>query len=166
MAYPGAYAGQPLLTAWQFLADLEPQRHPDMHGAPLELVPGAWRRLVLPRRQAVADRRAYTLCVLERLQDSLRHRDVFVRRSARWGDPRVKLFHGPQWEALRPPVCRALSRSEAPAPELQALAQQLDTTEHRTAANLPTNAAVRVEAVDGRDTLTLTGLDKLDAPAS
>jgi TnpA family transposase len=166
VALEGTQAGQPLLTAWQFLADLEHQRHPDMHGAPLALVPGAWRRLVLPRRQAVADRRAYTLCVLERLQDSLRRRDVFVRRSERWGDPRVKLLHGAQWEALRPQVCRALSRSEAPEPELQALAQQLDTTYHRTAANLPTNAAVRVEPVEGRDTLTLTGLDKLDDPAS
>ena len=109
---------------------------------------------------------AYTLCVLECLQDSLRRRDVFVRRSERWGDPRVKLLQGPQWEALRPQVCRALSRSESPEPDLPALAHQLDTTYHRTAANFPTNAAVRVEQVDGRDTLTLTGLDKLEEPAS
>ena len=137
-----------------------------MHHAPLDLVPGAWRRLVLPRRQAVADRRAYTLCMMERLQDSLRRRDVFVRRSERWGDPRVKLLQGPQWETLRPQVCRALSRSESPEPELHALAQQLDTAYQRTAANFPTNAAVRVEQVNGRDTLTLTGLDKLEEPAS
>jgi TnpA family transposase len=166
VAFEGTQAGQPLLAAWRFLADLEYQRHPDMHDAPLALVPSAWRRLVLPRRHAVADRHAYTLCVLERLQDSLRRRDVFVRRSERWGDPRVKLLQGPQWETLRPQVCRALSRSEAPEPELQALAHQLDTTYHRTAANFPTNAAVRVEQVDGRDTLTLTGLDKLEEPAS
>lgn len=58
VAFAGTQAGQPLLTAWRFLADLEPQRHPDRHDAPLALVPGAWRRLVLPHRQAVADRRA------------------------------------------------------------------------------------------------------------
>lgn len=104
--------------------------------------------------------------MLERLQDSRRRRDVFVRRSERWGDPRVQLVHGPQWEALRPQVCRALSRSESPEPELQALAHQLDTTYHRTAASFPTNAAVRVDQVDGRDTLTLTGLDKLEEPPS
>src|SRR5713101_5879858 len=137
-----------------------------MHHAPLALVPGAWRRLVLPHRQAVADRRAYTLCVLERLQDSLRRRDVFVRRSERWGDPRVKLLQGPQWETLRPQVCRALSRSEAPEPELHALAHQLDTAYQRTAANFSTNAAVRIDQVNNRDTLTLTGLDKLEEPAS
>ncbi len=166
VAFDGTQAGQPLLAAWRFLADLEHQRHPDMHHAPLALVPGAWRRLVLPHRQAVADRRAYTLCVLERLQDSRRRRDVCVRRSERWGDPRVKLLQGPQWEALRPQVCRALRRSASPEPALQALAHQLDTTYHRTAANFPTHAAVRVDQVDGRDTLTLTGLDKLEAPAS
>ncbi len=166
VAFDGTQAGQPMLTAVAFLGQLEQQPHPDMHHAPRDLVPGAWRRLVLPRRQAVADRRAYTLCMLERLQDSLRRRDVFVRRSERWGDPRVKLLQGPQWETLRPQVCRALSRSEWPEPELHALAQQLDTAYQRTAANFPTNAAVRVEQVKGRDTLTLTGLDTLEEPAS
>ena len=102
---------------------------------------------------------------MERLQDSLRRRDVFVRRSERWGDPRLRLLQGPQWETLRPPVCRALGRSESPEPELRALAQQLDAAYQRTAANFPTNAAVRVEQVNGRDTLTLTGLDKLEEPA-
>ena len=36
----------------------------------------------------------------------------------------------------------------------------------RTAANLPTNTAVRLESQDGRETITLTGLDKLEEPAS
>src|SRR5262249_9529945 len=106
----------------------------------------------------------YTLCLMERLQDSLRRRDVFVRRSERWGDPRVRLLQGPQWETLRPQVCRALGRSESPKPELRALAQQLDAAYQRTAANFPTHAAVRMEQVDGRETLTLTGLDKLEGP--
>jgi hypothetical protein len=152
VAFDGTQAGQAMITAVAFLAQLEHQRHPDMHQAPLDLVPGAWRRLVLPRRQTVADRRAYTLCMMERLQDSLRRRDVFVRRSERWGDPRVKLLQGPQWETLRPQVCRALSRSEAPEPELHALAHQLDTAYQRTAANFPSNAAVRIEQGNKRYT--------------
>ena len=162
----GTQAGQPLLTALNFLGQLEHQHHPDMRPAPLDLVPSAWRRLVLPRHQPVPDRRAYTLCLMERLQDSLRRRDVFVRRSERWGDPRVRLLQGPRWETLRPRVCRALGRSESPEPELGALAQQLDAAYQRTAANVPTNAAVRVEQVDGRETLTLAGLDKLEDPPS
>jgi hypothetical protein len=112
------------------------------------------------------DRRAYTLCTLERLQESLRRRDVFVARSDRWGNPRIKLLHGAQWEATRSHVCRALNRNESPEPELESLAHQLDAAYRRTAAHFPTNAAVRIEPVKGRDTLTLTGLDKLDEPPS
>ena len=95
-----------------------------MQHAPLDLsrVRGA---VSSPTAPAEVDRRAYTLCAMERLQDSLRRRDVFVPRSERWGDPRVKLLQGAQWETMRPQVCRALGRSESPEPELHALAQQL-----------------------------------------
>jgi TnpA family transposase len=166
IAFDGTQAGQSMLTALDFLRQLESQRHPNMQQAPLDFVPGAWRRLVRPPHQAAADRRAYTLCALERLQDSLRRRDVFVSRSERWGDPRLKLLQGAQWEGMRPQVCRALGRNESPETELQSLRQQLDVAYHRTATNLPTNAAVRIEQVKGRDTLTLTGLDKLEEPPS
>ena len=67
---------------------------------------------------------------------------------------------------MRSQVCRALHHHESPEPELQALAQELDTAYQRTAANFSTNAAVRIEPVQGRDTLTLTGLDTLDEPPS
>ena len=51
-----------------------------------------------------------------------------------------------------------------PEPELHALAQALETAYQRTLAHFPTNAAVRIDPVNGRDTLTLTGLDTLDEP--
>jgi hypothetical protein len=51
-----------------------------------------------------------------------------------------------------------------PEPELHALAQALETAYQRTVAHFPTNAAVRIDPVKGRDTLTLTGLDTLDEP--
>jgi TnpA family transposase len=166
VTFEGTQAGQVFLAAWRFLAHLEHHRHPDLQPAPLDLVSGAWRRLVLPRHAHGVDRRAYTLCLVDRLQEGLRRREIFVTRSERWGDPRVKLLQGAQWEAMRPQVCRALGRSESPEPELQALAHQLDLAYQRTAANLPTNAAVRVDQEDGRDTLTVTGLDKLEEPPS
>ena len=53
-----------------------------------------------------------------------------------------------------------------PEPELQGLEQQLNAASKRPAATFSTNAAVRVEQVEGRDTLTVTGLDKLDEPPS
>jgi hypothetical protein len=76
----------------------------------------------------------------------------------------MKLLHGAQWEATRSHVCRALNRHESPEPELASLAHQLDAASQRTAANFPTNAAVRIEPVQGRETLPFTGLDKLDEP--
>ena len=166
VSFEGTQAGQPMLKALNFLSQMEHQRRPDLQHAPLDGVPSAWRRLVKPPREAEVDRRAYTLCTLERLQDNLRRRDVFVSRSERWGNPRIKLLQGEPWEAMRSQVCRALNRHESPEPELQALAQALDTAYQRTAENFSTNAAVCIEPVKGRDTLTLTGLDKLDEPPS
>jgi hypothetical protein len=166
VSFEGTQAGEPMLDTLGFLRHIEPQRRTDMQQAPLDVVPSAWRRLVKPPRESGVDRHAYTLCAVERLQDNLRRRDVFVPRSERWGDPRIKLLQGDQWEVMRPKVCRALGRSESPEPELQALTQQLDDAYRRTAANFPSNSAVRMEQVKGRDTLTLTGLDKLEEPPS
>lgn len=166
VSFEGTQAGQPMLKALDFLSRIEHQRRPNMQQAPLDVVPSAWRRLVKPPREAEVDRRAYTLCSMECLQDSLRRRDVFVSRSERWSNPRIKLLQGAQWEVIRPQVCRALNRHESPEPELQALAEQLDSAYQRTAENFPTNSAVRIEPVKGRDTITLTGLDKLDEPPS
>jgi hypothetical protein len=166
VSFEGPQAGQPVLAAWHFLTQIERQRRPDMQQAPLDMVPSAWRRLVKPPREVEVERRASTLCPMERLQESLRRRDICVARSDRWGDPRVKLLQGAQWEAMRPQGCRALGRSESPEPELHTLAPQLEATYQRTAANFSTNDAVRVEQVTGRDTRTVTGLDKLEEPPS
>ena len=155
-------AGEAMLDAVDFLRSIEAQRRPDMQQAPRDVVPGSWRRLVKPSCSPAVNRQAYTLCVVERLQDHLRRRDVFVPRSERWGDPRVKLLQGEQWEAMRSKVCRALGRSESPEPELHALGQQLDAAYQHTADRFSTNDAVRVETIKGRDTLVISGLDRLD----
>jgi TnpA family transposase len=156
-------AAQPLVRALRFLTDLEDRRESDLSRAPLDVIPRGWRRFAIGPGHAI-DRRAYTLCVLQALQDGLRRRDLFVGRSDRWGDPRIKLLHGPDWEAARPQVCRVLGRQVTAAAEWEQLGHQLDEAYRRTAGNLPTNAAVRIEAVAGRDTLILTPLDKLDEP--
>ena len=165
VTFHGTPAGRPMLAALTFLTTSFTQRRPVMDQAPLEVLPRAWRRVVMDTHKQV-DRQAYTVCVTERLQESLRRRDVFVPRSERWGDPRVKLLQGAQWEAMRPQVCRALGHPDTAEPALQALTQQLNAAYQRTVANFPTNAAIRVEPVKGRDTLTLTGLDKLEEPPS
>ena len=49
---------------------------------------------------------------------------------------------------------------------MEKLGVQLNEAYHRVAANLSTNPDVRIEQVNGKDRLTLTGLDKLDEPSS
>jgi TnpA family transposase len=165
ITFAGTAASQPVREALQFLAEAEGQRRPDFRAAPRAVIPRAWRRSVLlPNGQV--DRRASTFCVLERLQDSLRRRDLFVTPSERWSDPRTKLLHGPAWQAARPSVLRTLGWTRDAAAELRQFGQQLDAAYRRTAQNLPTNAALRLECVGGRETLVLTGLDRVEEPPS
>jgi hypothetical protein len=158
-------AGQPVLKALEFLKKIEGKPKPDMDKATREILNAAWRRVVV-RPDRKIDRRFYTFCVLERLQDALSRRDVYVTASERWGDPRAKLHRGQAWEAARPDVCQMLDLSPKPEPVLAQLSKQLDEAYRRVAANLPRNPAFRVERVKGKDRPVLTLLDKLDEPQS
>jgi len=109
VTFQATQAGRPLVNALSILASLEDQREPDLSRLPLDVVSRAWRRFVVNSDRTI-DRRGYTLCVLYRLQDGRRRRDVFVDRSERWGDPRAKLLHGTEWEAARSQVCLSLGR--------------------------------------------------------
>ena len=128
-----------------------------------EVTPRAWRRYVLPHEDQV-DRPAYTLCVMERLQEALRRHDVFVSPSERWGDPRAKLLQGATWDTVRTQVCRTLGREETPENELAVLQQRLHETYRRTAANLSSNTAVRIEQRAGQDALVITELERAVEP--
>lgn len=64
------------------------------------MVSNPWKRLVFDKEGRV-NKRGYTLCFLDKLQDSLRRRDVYVENSDRWGDPRAKLLQGKEWQANR-----------------------------------------------------------------
>jgi TnpA family transposase len=131
----------------------------------LAVVTPAWRRLVFPGPGEV-DRRAYTLCVLERLRDALARHDVFVDKSGHWGDPRAQLLAGSEWEAARSRVCRMLRLSPTADDELAALREELDQAYRRTAERFADNEAIRVESKDGRDALVLSPLDAIDEPQS
>jgi TnpA family transposase len=163
--FEGVKAAQPVLRALQFLKTIEGNPKPNLGDAPTELMNRAWRRLVI-RPDGTVDRRFYTFCTLEQLQETLARRDIFVKRSERWSDPRAKLLQGHEWEAARPQVCRILDLPSQPAAKLDALAAQLDETYRRVAANFLDNTAVRIEQVNDKDRLVLTGLDKLDEPPS
>lgn len=165
VSFQSTQAGKPLLEAVQFLRDLEEQRKPDMSQAPLEVVSPAWKRVVLGKDKK-GDRAAYTLCVLQQLQERLRRRDIYVNRSERWGDPRAKLLCGAAWEAVRSQVCRTLQREPHAASELQTLSQHLEEAYQQTASRLSANGAVTIILHKGKPKLVLSGLDKLAEPSS
>jgi TnpA family transposase len=163
--FEGTEAGRPILEALRFLHTVEGRRKFDASAVPLACVSKSWLRLVVNAKGEV-DRRAYTFCVLEGLRHALRRRDLFVSPSQRWGDPRAKLLQGDAWACARSTICRTLDLHPTAQPELEALRRQLDEAYRRTVENLPTNAAVRIEQVNGRDTIVLSGLDKLEEPPS
>jgi hypothetical protein len=124
ISFAGTPAGQPVLDALAFLHGLEGQKKPRMHGAPLACVPPRWRRYVTPTGGGV-DRKAYTLCVVERLREELLRRNVFVPGSSCWADPCAKLLSGSAWVAAKPAVCQTLGRSPTPESDLAAWASEL-----------------------------------------
>jgi hypothetical protein len=132
MTFGGTPAGRPVLDALAFLQGLEGQKHPDLQEAPLTCIPARWRRYVLPKGLGL-DRKAYTLCVLEQLQDRLHRRDLFVPGSGRWADPRAKLLQDSAWEAAKPAVCQVLGRSPTAEPDVAAWTRELDAAYRRTA---------------------------------
>ncbi len=104
MTFLSTAGSKPVLEALTFLRTFEDQRKPNLVTAPRGIVNRACRSLVLSADDKV-DRHAYPFCALERLQDALRRRDVYVAPSERWANPRAKLLQGANWEAARPDVC-------------------------------------------------------------
>jgi TnpA family transposase len=163
--FQSAKAGQPVVKSIAFLKDIEGQPRPQMDAAPREIIRRSWQRLAIQLDGSI-DRRFYTFCALASLQDGLVRRDIFVHPSERWGDPRAKLLQGQRWETARPAVCRMLELPITADPALERLTKQLDEAYRRVAERFTSNPGVRLEQVNGKDRLVVTGLDKLDEPES
>lgn len=165
MAFGAAPAGKATLNAFQYLASHSASRKQLLDEPPLEIVSNPWKRLVFDK-EGKATKRGYTLCFLDKLQDSLRRRDVYVENSDRWGDPRAKLLQGQEWQTNRIPVCRSLGHPLNPREAIDGLAHQLDTAYKQVASNFDGNNTVALDLSGKRPTLTITHLDKLDEPPS
>ncbi len=174
LTFESTPSGRPTLEAVQFLQHIEGRPRASLQTAPREVIPRSWQRYVLPRRiplengqpEVRVDRPAYTVCVVERLHESLRRHDVFVDPSERWGDPRAKLLQGEQWEGIRVQMCQTLGREVSFAPELERLGQQLEEAYRRTISHLPTNTALQIEQVNGEDMPNLARLERQEEPES
>lgn len=165
ISFKAAPAGKQVLIAVDYLKNLQSRRKPQLNDAPLAVVDAGWKRLVVDQAGNV-NQPAYTLCVMERLQDRLRRRDIYVEEGERWSDPRAKLLQGPEWEAKRMHICRTLGHSASPEDVIERLHAELDATYRRVSTRFDDNDAVRVEYKDGKATLTIAHLDKLEEPAS
>ena len=159
-AMPG---GQPVLKALQHLQKMEDGKARGLK-MPTDFVPQSWLRRVI--KDGLVDRRAWTLCLVDRLRGAIRRRDIFATPSLRFADPRIGMLDGAAWEAARPTICRTLGRTPNVADEINGLSQRLDTAYRLVAGNLPDNASLRIEQTGAGDDLVLTGLDQLEEPAS
>jgi TnpA family transposase len=161
--FEAAPTGRPTMEALERLANQKWRAK--LTQAPLEIVTKGWRSYVVGD-DGDLDKKAYVFCCLDRLRSALRRRDLFVAPSIRYADARIGLLSGAAWDAARPTVCRSLGYTLPAEETIAALSRELDATYRAVAARLPSNPAARIETVDGKDDLILSGLDKLEEPPS
>ena len=165
IVFKAAPAGKITLGAFQYLAALSVSKQKLLEEPPLDIITSAWKRLVFDKEGRVT-RQGYTLCFLDKLQDALRRRDIYVENSDRWCDPRKKLLQGAEWQANRIQVCRALGHLINPKEAITNLAGQLDITYKRVAANFDNKDSVKLDISGKHPSLTIANLDKLEEPPS
>jgi hypothetical protein len=165
ITFEAAPAGKNILAAINYLVNLGSSRKQILDNPPLDIVTKPWRRIVFNKDGEVT-RRGYMLCFLDRLQDGLRRRDVYVEKSDRWGDPRTKLLQGDDWQNNRVQICRLLGHSITPQETINNLTQQLDATYKKVASNFEGNASIRMDYSGKYPSLTITNLDKLEISPS
>ncbi|ABG16305.1 Tn3 family transposase [Yersinia pestis] len=153
------------LAAIHYLTELNGTKKRLLDDAPEHIITGPWKRLVYDAEGRI-QRAGYSLCLLERLQDALRCRDIWLKNSDRWGDLREKLLQGEEWQAQRVLVCRALGHPTDGHKGVQQLAVQLDETWRAVASRFEGNTEVHI-CNDGKyPSLTISSLEKLEEPLS
>ncbi|GGO39333.1 hypothetical protein [Deinococcus humi] len=167
ITFTGTPSAKPLLDALAFLTRMEqPGRGtPGWGDAPRSVVPKSWERQVFPPKGEF-NHEAYTLCVLKSLMQPFQRREVFVVRSAQYGDPRAELLQGEAWLDARVDVCRVLERELDPASELSRLSLELDHAYHEVGRHLDTNDALWLTQEAGQTRVHLAAPDALAEPPS
>lgn len=165
ITFQTAPAGASVQDALTYLTALGTSRKQTLDDPPLGIVTTPWKRLVFDQTGRVT-KAGYTLCFLDKLQDALRRRDIYVPQSDRWGDPRAKLLQGDTWQATRIQVCRSLGHPVLPQEAIVKLTERLDAAYQQVAANFEQNPAVQVDLSGKQPSVTITNLDKLEEPPS
>nr|WP_308315282.1 Tn3 family transposase [Streptomyces sp. ISL-100] len=100
---------------------------------------------------------------LEQFHRMLRRREVFAKKSSKWGDPRAKLLASQAWEQAKPTVLASLGLPAGAGEHLAARAALLDGTYREVASRLPDNAQIVFDD-DGR--LHFAALEPEPEPSS
>jgi TnpA family transposase len=165
IVFKAAPAGKNTLEALEYLARTNLSRKKILESPPLDIITQPWKRLVFDKQGNVL-KQGYTLCLLDKLQDSLKRRDIYVENSDRWGDTRTKLLQGIDWHNNRIQICRLLGHSLAPHDAIIAMTNRLDATYKQVAANFDNNNAIRIDNSGKYATVTITNVDKLETPST
>lgn len=159
LEFEGAPSAKHLLDAWHFLQVQEASGRspPKWAAAPRTVVPKGWAGGLFPAKGEV-NSPAYTLCVLDQLDQALRRREVFVVGSEWYGNPRAELLRAEQWEVARDSVARALDRSTDPVVEMGRLPQQLGEAYREVSENLAQNTALELRQQNGEPYVVVSPL--------
>ena len=163
--FRAAPTGEHTLVAMHYLTELNGSERRILDDAPEHIITGPLKRLVYDAESRI-QRAGYSLCLLERLQNALRRRDILLENSDRWVDPREKFLQGEEWRAQRIPVCHARGHPTDGHKGVQQLAVQLDETWKAVASRSEGNAEVHVCNVGKYPSLTISSLEKLEEPPS
>ncbi|MGW0884698.1 Tn3 family transposase [Streptomyces sp. NPDC002671] len=162
--------GEDVIKAVAFVKTLKGRRKPiEGWETPIKFLSAAWLRRVFPPKPApvgIVERRAYVVATTEALRSSLHRHEIYVPGLRKWGDPNARLLSTDAWKAARPRVCEELDLSTDPNAVLAGWIERLDRSHRELVDGLVANPAVRIEQHDGRDRIILTGLDRLEVPAS
>lgn len=163
ITFKAAPAGEATLQALNYLKSIEGGRKQILKNPPIDFVTTAWKKQICDDNNEIT-KQAYTLCVLQQLQDSLRRRDIYVQQSECWGDTREKLLQGAVWQANRIQVSRTLGHSLVAGEAIAKLTAQLDESYKKVAANFSENTAIKIDNSGKKTAVTITNLDKLEEP--
>ncbi len=130
---------KPLLEGIRWLLKTKGKARGTWSAIPKEFVPQTWRSLVFEKlgkstfrkhkdqidEADSLNRPMYAVCLAQQLFLALKRREVFVLKSHKYSDPRIKLLQGEDWESKRGDVCRSLGLSKTSSVEIQKLSAEL-----------------------------------------
>jgi len=161
ITFKAAPAGEPILQALNYLKSIEGGRKQILKNPPVDFISSTWKKQIYDENNNIT-KQAYTLCVLQQLQDSLRRRDIYVQHSERWSDTREKLLQGAAWQANRIQVSRSLGHSLIAREVIEKLTSKLDESYKQVAANFAENTAITIDNSGKNPCLTIANLDKFE----